>query len=236
MVDEALAKKAVAERYQRNLGTVGLEGQVKLLASHVLVVGAGGLGGAVLELLARHGVGYIRVVDDDVFQPHNLNRQLLATTETIGKPKVAAAVDRLRLINDDVMVEAHPVRFDLSNGQELLRGMDLVIDCLDTATDRILLSRLAQAAGIPLIHGAIAGKSGQVLVVMPDSRGLECIYAGEENKTPPPFGNPPMTVALAAALEVQQAVRLLVTGQADLANRLLVFDLDESSFELVELK
>ena len=235
-MDEKLAKKAASERYRRNLGTVGLEGQAKLLAAKVLVVGAGGLGGMVLELLARHGIGYIRVVDDDVFQVHNLNRQLLATSDTIGRAKVEAAAARLKLVNDDVCVEPLQVRFSRENAQKLLEGMDLVIDCLDSAQDRLLLSRFAQMTGVPLIHGAIAGKIGQVLVVTSGSRGLECIYASEAESLPPALGNPPMTVAIAAALEVQQAVRLLATGNTDLINQLLVFDLDASSFELVELK
>lgn len=235
-MDETLAKKAVAERYQRNLGTVGLEGQAKLLAAKVLVVGAGGLGGMVLELLARHGVGYIRIVDYDVFQTHNLNRQLLATSDTIGRSKVEVAAARLKLVNDDVCVEPLQVRFNMENAQKLLEGMDIVIDCIDSAQDRLLLSRFAQLTGIPLIHGAIAGKIGQVLVVTPLSRGLEYIYASEAKSLPPAVGNPPMTVAIAAALEVQQAVRLIVTGNADLTDQLLVFDLDASSFELIELK
>ena len=235
-MNETLVKKAAAERYLRNLGTVGLEGQVKLLAANVLVVGAGGLGGVVLELLARHGVGHIRVVDDDVFHMHNFNRQLLATTDTIGRSKAEAAAARVKLINDDVCVEPLQVHFNAENAPKLLEGMDLIIDCIDSAKDRLLLSRFAQTTGIPLIHGAIAGKTGQVLVVTPTSRGLEYIYANEAKVLPPVSGNPPMTVAIAAALEVQQAVRLIVTGSADLIDQLLVFDLDASTFELIELK
>ncbi len=227
----------IPERYRRNIGTIGITGQIKLLESKVLVVGAGGLGGTVIELLARQGVGYIRIADADRFSAHNLNRQLLCTEKNLGELKVEQAVKRVSEINSDVNVQAVAAMLSEKSAIELLAETDLVVDGLDNVSDRLLLSRLAQQLGIPLVHGAIDGFSGQVMVVLPHTKGLEYIYQSNQTKRElnSSKGNPAATPAVVAAIQTQEAIKIL-TGRGDLlTNQLLFIDLETNSFEIIKL-
>ena len=116
------------ERYLRNLGTIGIAGQLALLNARVAVVGAGGLGGLVIELLARQGVGHLTVVDGDCFACHNLNRQILATEHTLGMNKALTAVSRVAEINPDVQVTTVPEMLTSDNAEEILSGADVIVD------------------------------------------------------------------------------------------------------------
>lgn len=232
---ELLAAGLWPERYRRNAGTLGLEGQRRLLVSSVLIVGAGGLGGLVMELLARSGVGRLRVVDGDCFEEHNLNRQLLCTQSVLGRNKAQVAAQRLRDVNDEVEVEAVPAWLSESNAAALLQGMDVAVDALDDLHLRLLLSRQAQRAGVPLVHGAIAGWSGRVTTVLPGGPGLEVLYPpartprrGVEQQ----LGNPATTPALAATLQAQEVLAILSGKGARLAGRLQHFDLETGEFAL----
>ena len=122
-----LEKGEVPERYLRNIGTIGIEGQLRLLKAKVVIVGAGGLGGNIIELLTRQGIGYLRVIDGDNFAAHNLNRQLLATEGNLGTNKSMAAARRVAEINSDVHVEGITQMLDEENAQQLLSGMDMPI-------------------------------------------------------------------------------------------------------------
>lgn len=228
----------VPERYLRNIGTVGINGQIRLLRSKVVVVGAGGLGGTVIELLARQGVGFIRVVDGDSFAGHNLNRQLLANENNIGSFKAMEAKIRVGIINFDVVVDPVVDRFESHNAEQLLNGMDVAVDALDNVESRLLLSKAAQRAGIPLVHGAIAGFSGQIMTVLPNSKGLETIYSDntEKNGVEKGLGNPPATPALVAALQVQEVVKLITGNGEVLVNRLLQVNAEYNCYDVIELQ
>lgn len=211
-------------RYRRNLGTFTEAGQKQLLASRALVIGLGGLGGHVVELLARAGIGTIHGCDPDVFKEDNLNRQLLCTVDNIGQPKTEAARLRLRQVNPSVEFVPHATKFqELPDG--LLAGMNLAFDCLDTMPGRIELERRCEKAGLPLVHAAIGGWYGQVGVSWPGSRLLEKMYRAQPRGIENQLGNPPFTPAAAAALMVAKGIQVLlgkaVTGQSSL----LVFDL-----------
>jgi molybdopterin/thiamine biosynthesis adenylyltransferase len=171
-----LAGGEIPERYQRNLGTLGIGGQGILLKSRVAVVGAGGLGGMTIELPARQGVGFIRIIDGDSSALHNLNRQLPATERTLGMNKAAVAAVRVSEINSDVKADAISAMFTEKNAAALLNGMDVVVDALDSIRSRLLLSRTAQELGIPLVHSAIAGSTGRIGTILPDGPGLEKVY------------------------------------------------------------
>jgi molybdopterin/thiamine biosynthesis adenylyltransferase len=233
-----LAAGRMPERYLRNLGTIGVAGQARLLAAKVAVVGAGGLGGTVIELLARQGVGSLRVIDGDVFAAHNLNRQLLATEDTLGAGKAAAAAARVARVNPDVAVEVAPRMLDAENAAALLAGVDVVVDALDSIDVRLLLGRTARQLGIPLVHGAIAGFTGQVATILPGDPGLEKIYdraAGASRGIETVLGNPAATPALAAALQAQEVVKLLTGVGEPLSGRLLYFDTEFSIFEILTI-
>jgi molybdopterin/thiamine biosynthesis adenylyltransferase len=237
-MSELLAQGKIPERYQRNIGTIGIEGQAKLLHSHVAVVGAGGLGGTVVELLARMGVGTLTVVDGDVFTAHNLNRQLLSREDSLGTGKAEAASRRVAAINRDVRVIAVSDMLTANNSKTLLSGVEVVVDALDNIKTRLLLCSTAQKMGIPLVHAAIAGFTGQVTTIFPEDKGLDSIYkltAGSERGVEVLLGNPAATPALAASIQASEVVKIL-TGIGDpLRRKMLYFDTELNIYELLEL-
>ncbi len=235
---ELLEQGEIPERYQRNIGTIGIDGQLRLLKAKVAVVGAGGLGGSIIELLARQGVGYLRVIDGDGFAAHNLNRQLLATEENLGVNKAKAAALRVAAINSDVEVESIPQMLAEENAEHLLQGMDIIVDALDTISSRLLVSRVTRKLKIALVHGAIAGFTGQVTTLLADDIGLEKLYkvsAGSDKGIELSLGNPAATPSLAAAIQAQEVVKL-VTGIGEvLHKKLFYFDTELNIFEVYEL-
>ena len=138
------------QRYLRNYGTLGIEGQLRLVRSHVAVIGLGGLGGFVVEGLARMGVGKLTLVDGDVFADHNLNRQLLSSEVVLDKRKAHVAVERVRQVNAAVEVAAHAVYASRENLDELLAGADVVVDALDRLPIRLTLQDVAARLNLPL--------------------------------------------------------------------------------------
>jgi len=232
----ALDLGILPSRYLRNLGTVGLGGQRRLLLARVVVVGAGGLGGYVVEGLARMGIGRIHVVDGDVFQDHNLNRQLLCTEEDIGRSKAEVARERVARVNGAVEVVPHVCFLEDGNADDLLFDADVAVDALDSVPTRLLLQEAAARRGIPLVHGAIAGYFAQVTTVLPGDLGLLRLYRrdapprGVETK----LGNPAATPMLCAGLEVHEAVKCLLGAGTLLRDRLLVVDAVEGAAEVVE--
>lgn len=216
------------KRYSKNLGTIGEEGQRRLFDSHVAVVGAGGLGGVVLEILARYGVGRITVVDFDSFEETNLNRQLLSTEGNLGEKKAHAAAKRIAAINSGVEAIAVAERLTDANAARILKGCDLACDCLGNIHDRFVLERAARSLKIPMVHAAIAGERGQVMTVMPDGPGLSSIY-GDESEAPRSgieveAGTPPSSVFAVASLQAHEAVRVIANIGAPLSSELLRID------------
>jgi molybdopterin/thiamine biosynthesis adenylyltransferase len=161
----ALEIGIIPERYSRNQKSLTNADQLRLLRSHVAIIGLGGLGGTVTEILARIGVGRLTLVDGDYFEESNLNRQLLSSSAAIGKSKAAAAQVRVQQINPGVEVCMVPEFFKADNGQDILGDAQLAIDCLDNITDRFVLEEACRIASIPLISAAIGGSSGQATVI-----------------------------------------------------------------------
>jgi molybdopterin-synthase adenylyltransferase len=223
----ALEANIIPERYHRNIGSIGVIGQAKLLQSAVGVVGAGGLGGSVLELLARMGVGRLVVVDDDTFTESNLNRQLLATVNNMGKPKTEAALKRIAEINSSLEAEVYKCRGNADNLPDLFSDCDLVIDCLDNLSSRFELEQSCQKLGITMIHGAIAGLLGQLAVIRPDRPLLQAIYGPPGEKRPDrgaevQLGNPAATPTMLAAWQVSEAVKVLTGSDSVLPDDILL--------------
>ncbi|HNZ16633.1 MAG TPA: HesA/MoeB/ThiF family protein [Anaerolineaceae bacterium] len=218
------------ERYLRNHDALSLDEQEKLASKRVLIVGCGGLGGVVIECLARIGVGHMRVVDGDVFDESNLNRQLLSSRMNLGRPKTLAAQQRVMAVNPLVEVEAVQAELTAKNALELLAGCDAAVDCLDNIPSRLLLQQAAKEAGIPLVHAAIAGWRGQVAVVQPGEDLLSLLYnnsrqeQGEEIST----GTLSFTAAALGALQASEVVKLLL-GRQGLQGELLILDLLNAS-------
>jgi len=235
----ALETGIVPWRYLRNMGTVGLEGQAKLLRATVAVVGLGGLGGYVVEALARMGVGQLVLIDGDVFEEHNLNRQLLSAEAKLGTDKVQAARRRVAEINSAVEVTGCVTVLTRENLPRLLEGADVVVDALDRLPTRLVLQEGAQALGIPMVHGSIAGFLGQVMTIFPGDPGLTSLYGGgselPEQGLEVRLGTPAATPMAVAAWEAQEVVKILL-GQGELLrHRLLVMDMESGIIEILQL-
>ena len=231
----ALVIGLLPARYQRNRQTITTSQQLTLFKSRVAVIGCGGLGGYVLEELARLGVGAIVAIDPDVFEEHNLNRQLLATPDTLGRAKVAEAAARIATINPAVTVIPYQMAYVPANGCQLLRGADVVVDALDSISTRLDLAATCAALGAPLVHGAIGGWYGQVTTQFPGDDTLQQIYQfGSVGKgVEQQLGNPAFTPAVVASLQVVEVCKVLLgTGDA-LRQRQLVINLLEMEFEEV---
>ncbi len=235
---EALKMEIVPERYQRNLGTIGIEGQIKLLDSRVAVVGAGGLGGMALELLARFGVGRITLVDSDFFQDSNLNRQILSHSKNLGKKKVEEASRRISLINPALELKIFDLLVDEGNLPSLLEDCQVAVDGLDNIQTRFILEKVCKKKGIPLVHGAIAGFMGQVTTIFPEDEGLRLIYGSEETKAigiESQLGTPCLTPVAVASWQVSEVVKILLGWDPTLRNRLLFFDMKKGIIEFIDL-
>lgn len=237
----ALENGIVPERYLKNAGTIGLEGQAALLGSTVLVVGAGGIGCHVVELLARMGIGRIDVVDPDVFDGTNLNRQAFAAEDVLGLPKVDVSRDRVRAINSDVAVT--PIRLEVSrdNVAELLKDVDVVIDALDNLDDRLMLQEACRLRGVVMVHGAIAGTSLEATTVFPGDPGLAVLTPtsvgeGKARGIEVETGTPAATPAMSASVQVQEALNVLLDRTPALRGRMLYIDLEDWTVEFIDLE
>lgn len=234
----ALQNQIVPERYQRNIGTIGFEGQLKLLQSRVAIIGLGGLGGSVLEMLLRWGIGNLVAVDGDIFADSNLNRQILSRSANLAGRKAEAARLRAEEVNPAVDVNAHDVSVDDQNLPGLLQGCHVVVDCLDNIRTRFVLEKACKRSEIPFIHGAIAGFMGQVSSIFPEDTGLEAIYGSRdvmESGAEKDLGTPCVTPAAVAAWQVSEAVKILLGWESSLRNKILFFDLKDLVITIVEL-
>ncbi len=237
----ALENGIMPERYLRNFKSFSLSDQIRLLKSKIAVVGLGGLGGTVLELLARAGVGHLNLIDGDRFEDHNLNRQLLCTQDRLGTSKARAAAERACRINSSLTVEAHAEFLTHQNARRLVSECHAVVDCLDNINSRFIIEAAVKTAGVPLISAAVAGLTGHVTTVFPQDRGLELIYgpAGELKESKgieTTLGNLPPTVGLIAAIESAEVIKVLLGHDEQLLrNKMLIVDLSSQTYEVLRL-
>jgi len=229
---EALTLGICPYRYLRNREAISLQEQLRLAKSRVAVIGAGGLGGHVILLLARMGIGTLVVVDYDVFDETNLNRQALSSMETLGKPKPETAAATVSSINPGTKVIACQVKLDSSNAPAILTGSNVVVDALDNVQDRFLLERTTKKLGIPLVHGALAGFEGQVMTIFPDDPGLKHLYrneraGGDKSKRPESIlGVPTLTPSLIATLEAMEVLKIILKREKIFRNTMVHVDLE----------
>jgi molybdopterin-synthase adenylyltransferase len=234
-----MVKYKIEERYDRNFKTFSKDDQKNIKSSKVCIVGLGGLGGTVTEMLARTGIGSLTLIDGDTFDSSNLNRQLLSEERLVGTPKSDAARNRVNAINSSVNVTAHEIYADESTLPDLIKDHDLVVDCLDTIDSRFILQDVAKTAKIPIVSGAIAGVSGQVTVIFPGDLGYKLIYGeksrerstGVETHT----GNISYCALFIAALQSSECLKLILRKGDILRNKLLIADLWSNSFEVMDL-
>ncbi len=224
-------------RYSRHvrLPEVGEAGQLQLLSSRVLLVGAGGLGSPAALYLAAAGVGTIGIVDDDDVDQSNLQRQILHSVERIGVPKVESAREAITALNPDVKVETHQLRLNASNVLKVLENYDVIVDGGDNFPTRYLLNDASLHLGVPVVHGSIFRFEGQVTVFRPwQGPCYRCLH----RLAPPPETAPSCAEAgvlgvlpgVIGSIQAMEAIKLLLGIGDHLEGRLLVYDALEQDF------
>jgi len=234
---------AQKQRYSRHLliPEVGSEGQAKLLDSKVLLIGAGGLGSPAALYLAAAGVGTVGIVDFDVVDASNLQRQIVHTTDRIGEKKTESARRSITALNPDVNVVLHEEMLVADNVERLIEGYDAILDGTDTFETRYLLNDAAVKANIPVVHASVFRFEGQLTVFKPyEGPCYRCLYP----TPPPPELAPGCSVAgvlgvvpgIMGLLQTNEVVKLLLGIGDSLAGRLLLFDALEATFTELKLK
>ena len=211
------------ERYKRQMMLFGDAGQERLKRAHIFIAGAGGLGSPISIYLAVTGVGTITVVDKDIVDQTNLNRQILHYDRDIGRKKTASAEEKLQALNPDITIRVIDTTIDESNTGQLIGSADGIVDAMDNYPIRYLLNDIAQKKKIPLFHGAIRGFYGQATTILPEKTAcLRCIFpSAPPQEVFPVVGATPGVIGTIQATEVLKYP--LGTGDL-LANRLLIWD------------
>lgn len=211
------------ERYKRQMMLFGDEGQEQLKKSTVVIAGAGGIGSPVALYLAVAGVGTIKIIDNDVVEQSNLNRQILHDDRDIGRKKVDSAAETLQAINPDIRVWAIHTTIDAKNAKSLVGNADGIVDAMDNFPTRYLLNDVAIAKKIPFFHGAIRGFYGQATTIVPGrSACLRCIFP----KAPPKEVFPVIgvTPGVIGAVQATEVIKYLLKRGDLLTNRLFIWD------------
>lgn len=225
------------ERYNRQMliPDWGDEGQRKLKGAKVFIAGAGGLGSPASIYLAVVGVGHIKIIDKDVPELSNLNRQILHTETDIGRPKVESAKESLNALNPDITVE--PVRATITedNALDLVDDSDIILDCMDNFPTRYILNKTAIKLGIPFIHGSIWGIEGRTTFITPGKTPcLRCIFPDAPPKEIfPVLGATPGVIG---CIQATEAIKYFIGIGKVLTNRLLVYDGERMEFHIIKVK
>ena len=240
--DAALSSEELI-RYSRHLllPQVGEEGQLALKKAKVLVIGAGGLGSPVLVYLAAAGIGTLGIVDFDEVDLSNLHRQILHGSGTVGRPKVESAVERLRDVNPNVLVNAYRDRFTAANGLEIARGYDIIVDGTDNFTTRYLVNDAAVLLGIPSVYGSVHRFEGQASVFgAKDGPCYRCLF-----REPPPADLIPncaeagvlgVLPGLIGTIQATETVKMILGIGEPLVGRLLLIDAATMTFRSINVR
>ena len=237
----ALKRGIVPRRYLRNMGTIGLAGQIKLLQSSVAVVGAGGLGSTAIELLARQGIGHLIIIDNDRFTESDLNRQIMSTERNLDRYKVTVAARRVRKINSATTVTTFREKLSGENVPNLLGGAQVVVDGLDNLPSRLVVEQACRRLAIPYVYASIGGFSGQLMTIFPEDAGLSLLFESSSNTMSEQgietkIGNPSATPAMIAAMQVQEVVKIITGIGTPVRNRVLLVDASEFAIDGIELR
>jgi molybdopterin/thiamine biosynthesis adenylyltransferase len=233
-----LWEKIESSRYRHMVDMVGVDGQLTLLRAKAAVIGAGRLGSTVAEMLARIGVGQIKMVDGASLLSRSPDKRSVHCPLKNGWNKAEVAAERVAGINSGVTVQAVPVMIAKDNAAAVLSGMDVIISALTAGPSRLLTARAARRLTIPLVHVAADGWSGQVTTIYPGDVGLHCLYHPEgvglyEHAR---SGRRAAAAALAAALAVQEVIKVLTGRGEAIRNRMLSFDIAAASFKFLPLE
>jgi adenylyltransferase/sulfurtransferase len=230
------------KRYSRHIimGDVGSKGQRALMGSKALIIGAGGLGSPSAIYLSLAGVGTVGIVDFDVVELSNLQRQVLHHTADVGRPKVQSAVDNIKAYNPDVNVVVHEIRLESDNAMEIIGQYDLVINGADNFATRYLVNDACYLLNKPLVDGSILIFDGQATVFLPGEGCYRCLFP-----SPPPPGMVPncaeagvlgALTGLVGSIQATEALKYFLGIGESLSSRLLLIDALSMTFREVRLK
>jgi len=211
------------ERYVRQIPVIGDAGQKKLEDATVFLAGCGGLGSPVAFYLAAAGVGHLRIADCDVVEATNLNRQILHRPDRIGMPKAASAKLTLEAFNPDIDVMAFASFIDEKTAPRMIGDADIIVDAMDNFAARYVLNEMSQALDIPLMHGGVAGLTGQATLILPKKTAcLSCIFPDAKTTT----GTPILGTAagVIGSIEAEETIKYLTGTGETLAGKLLLWD------------
>lgn len=224
------------ERFIRNFPAISKEGFNKLQDAKICIVGCGGLGGYIIEMLARIGVGHLTLIDGDSFSRNNLNRQMLSLESNLLRPKVKVASERVQAINSDIKVHCHDNMITRANSNTLLQHHHLVLDAVDNIHIRLILQDTCEKLSIPLIHGAISGWCAQVSTIYPGDRTLNLLYKNTEDANVQSMGNPAFSPAFAASVQVSEAIKVITGNGETLRHKMMHMDLLANHCTIIELE
>ncbi len=229
------------EFYSRQivLTEIGYNGQLKLKNARVCIVGLGGLGSPAALQLAALGVGHLRLVDHDVVELSNLQRQHLYGAGYLGYPKVEVAAKRLSDLNPNIEIESIPLSVNIDIAADIVRGIDVVVDGLDRMTPRYALNRACQKAEVPYVFGAAIMTFGNVSTIIPGKTPcLECFQGNLDDEMLPTcavVGVHPSILSIIASVEVSEAIRVILGEDPHLAGKILHCDIGKMEFEKIEI-
>src|ERR671930_366945 len=229
------------QRYSRQimLEEIGFTGMEKLRSANVCVIGVGGIGNPIVTQLTAMGIGKLKIVDRDVVEISNLHRQHLYSDKDIGRVKVEVATERLRAMNPAVEIEPAPISVTKYTAENIIAGFDIVIDALDSIDARYALNDACVKFNIPFIYGGALGMVGSICTILPNkSACLRCVFPAlyeDDMPTCSTEGVHPSLLYLVAGIQVSEAVKIIMGLQPTLENKLLYIDLNELSFDKIQV-
>ncbi len=230
-------------RYARQivLADFGETGQVKIKQARILVVGIGGLGTFSSLLLAEMGIGYLRIVDRDIVERTNLHRTPLYTITDLDRAKVEVAADRLKQLNPSMTIDTHACHIGNANINDLLDGIDVVIDALDNFETRRIINKVCLQRGIPFIFCGVSAHSGNITVFNLDRQSpcFSCLYHGindNELASCDITGIHPAILPILTGIQVHEAIEILLKGESSINGSLLFIDLKSLSFDKIPIQ
>lgn len=221
-------------RYERNIQLLGLEAQKKITKAKVLVAGAGGLGSTVIVNLASLGIGTLGIIDKDIIEPSNFNRQYIHLPENTGKSKSKSAFEWVKSYNPDISVKFFNINLDKNNYKKISEEFDIIIDCFDSYKSKFLLNYIAIQTNKILVLGGVSGFCGQVVTVIPHKTAcLRCLLPEADENENINQGIVSPVVSTIASLQSMEVLKLII-GQGDvLTNQILTFNALKTEFRKI---
>ena len=223
------------------LKEIGIEGQKKLLNSHVLVIGAGGLAASSLLYLSSIGVGYIDIIDNDIIDISNLPRQIIFDEEDVGKYKVDVLKEKLSKKNKDSHINVYKERLDISNASRLIKDHDIVLDFTDNFETKFLVNDVCLSLNIPFVISGVSDYQGQVITVIPNkAKDFKSIFSTlpiniEEKYKKEDQGVYPLSIGVISDIATSEAIKYLLNIGELLVNKMVVINLKDNRYQIIEL-